>query len=203
LPGTEKEAFDNYLQAAIVFGRSVYHYLHSLAEFSGVEAAYRQWFMVKSTEMLDDPVLEFFRASRDLLLKERTLAVARRIYGTASVSAYISLYAEGSVNRGGPWHRRSPVILWRDAKAAVIRPVNRWLCRLGESLVRRRRVIRQAVEARRTRWLNRNVVPTVSEFYVGDPEGLDRPAVDLVRAYLDRLGVIIAEAETLFPAIVG
>jgi hypothetical protein len=38
LPGTEREAFDNYLQAAIVFGRSVYQYLQSLADASGDSA---------------------------------------------------------------------------------------------------------------------------------------------------------------------
>lgn len=71
LPDTEREAFDNCLQAAIVFGRSVYDCLQSLADFLGVETAYRQWFRAKSTEMKADPVLEYFRESRDLLLKER------------------------------------------------------------------------------------------------------------------------------------
>jgi len=32
---------------------------------------------------------------------------------------------------------------------------------------------------------------------------VDRPAVDLVRTYLDRLEVIVAEAEALFPTVVG
>jgi hypothetical protein len=47
------------------------------------------------------------------------------------------------------------------------------------------------------------VVPTVREFYLDDPEGLNRPAVDLVRAYLDRLEVIVGEAEARFPTVVG
>ena len=68
LPGTEREAFDNHLQAAIVFGRSVYHYLQSLAESKGVDPAYRQWFTAKKAAMTADPVLEYFRTSRDLLL---------------------------------------------------------------------------------------------------------------------------------------
>ena len=46
-------------------------------------------------------------------------------------------------------------------------------------------------------------MPTIRQFYLDDPEGLDWPAVDLVRAYLDRLEVIVAEAETLFPVVVG
>jgi hypothetical protein len=43
LPGTEQEAFDHFLQAAIVFGRSVYQYLQSLADATGVDPGYRKW----------------------------------------------------------------------------------------------------------------------------------------------------------------
>lgn len=203
LPSTEREAFDNYLQAAIVFGRSVYHYLRSLAESPDVDAAYRQWFRTKSTEMKADPVLEYFRDSRDLLLKERQVAVARRIFVTASDVAHVSDYAEMTVIRGQPWYRRTRRILWQDATATLMRPVKRWRHRLGEALMRRRRVLRQRVEAWRTWWRIRKVVPTVREFYLDDPGGLDRPAVDLVRAYLDRLDAIVAEAETRFPMVVG
>jgi hypothetical protein len=203
LPGTEREAFDNYLQAAILFGRSVYQYLQSLADASGVDPAYRKWFNAKRTVMTADLLLEYFRQARDLLVHHRHLPVARRIYGTASVSAYISEYAEGRVTRGGPWYRRSLGILWQDAKATAMRPVHRWRYRLGEAIKHQCRVLRQRVEAWRTRWRNRNVVPTVREFYLDDPEGLDRPAVDLVRTYLDRLEVIVGEAEARFPTVVG
>ena len=44
LPGTEREAFDTYLQAAIVFGRSIYHHLQTVAAVPGADAAYRKWF---------------------------------------------------------------------------------------------------------------------------------------------------------------
>jgi hypothetical protein len=33
--------------------------------------------------------------------------------------------------------------------------------------------------------------------------GLNRPAVDLVRVYLDRLEAVAADAETQFPTVVG
>jgi hypothetical protein len=203
LPGTEREAFDNNLQAAIVFGRAVYHYLQSLAESSGSDAGYREWFRAKSITMKADPVLEYFRASRDLLLKERHVPVARRFFGTISASAYISGYVEGKVTRGEPWYRRSLPILWQDARATVLRPVHRWRYRLGEAGTRRRRVLRQSVDAWCTRWRTRKVVPTVREFYLDDPEGLDRPAVDLVRTYLDRMEAIVTEAEARFPLVVG
>ena len=91
----------------------------------------------------------------------------------------------------------------QDATATVMRPVHRWRYRLVEAIKQQRRALRQRVAAWRARWRNRNVVPTVREFYLDDPEGLDRPAVDLVRAYLDRLEAVVAEAETRFAAVVG
>ena len=203
LPGTEQETFDTYLQAAIVFGRSIYHHLQTVATAPGADAKYRQWFMAKSAEMKADPVLEYFRESRDLLLKERQVTVQRRVFGTGSLSFHFSAHGEGRVTRSERWYRRSLGILWHDAIAPVMRPVHRWQYRLGEAAIRRHRALRQRVEAWRTRWRNRNVVLTVREFYLDDPEGLDRPAVDLVRTYLDRLEAVVAEAEVLFPMVVG
>jgi len=48
-------------------------------------------------------------------------------------------------------------------------------------------------------------VPSIREFYFADPdpEGQDRPAVDLVGEYLDRLEAIVSEAERSFPNVVG
>jgi len=48
-------------------------------------------------------------------------------------------------------------------------------------------------------------VPSIREFYFAepDPERQARPAVDLVRQYLDRLEAIVAEAEQSFPAVVA
>jgi len=201
LPGTEREAFDNYVQAAIVFGQSVYEYL---ASPPGADAAYRNWFRAKSITMEANPVLAYFRKSRNLLVHRRHVQVQRRIFGTASeMLPSLSMYAEGRVTRSEPWYRRSLRILGHDAKATVMRPVHRLRHHLAEAAKRRRRVLRQAVEAWRTRWRNRKIVPTVREFYLDDPEGLDRPAVDLVRTYLDRLEVIVGEAEARFPTVVG
>ena len=197
LPGTEQETFDTYLQAAIVFGRSIYHHLQTVATAPGADAKYRQWFVAKSAEMKADPVLEYFRESRDLLLKERQVTVTRRAFRTVSLSGSGSIYVEGRVTRSEPWYRRSLRILGHDAKATVMRPVHRLRHHLAEAAKRRRRVLRQRVDAWQTRWRNRKVVPTVRQFYLDDPEGLDRPAVDLVRTYLDRLEAIVAEAEGL------
>ena len=203
LPGTEREAFDNYLMAAIVFGRSVYHYLQSLAEAAGADEAYRRWFRAKSTEMEADPVLEYFRASRDLLLKERQVAATRRTSLTLTGSVSFHSYLESPVTRGQPWYRRSLRILSQDAKAAVMRPVPRLLARFTETVIRRGQAMGDRSATWRTRWPNRKVVPTVHEFYLDDPEGLDRPALELVRTYLDRLEAIVTDAEAQFGAVVS
>lgn len=203
VPGTDRDAFENYVQAAIVFGRSVYQYMGSLDGTAGVDPDYRKWFSAKKTAMTADPVLEHFRKSRDLLVHERHVPVARRVVRTVTAMAYISEYAEVRVTRDQPWHRRSLAILWQDARAAVMRPVKRCRHHLGEVLQRRRRILGESVESWRTRRHDREAEATVREFYLDDPEGLDRPAIDLVRAYLDRLDVIVAEAETLFPMVVG
>lgn len=203
LPGTEQEVFDTYLQAAIVFGRSAYHHLQGAAAAASADAGYRKWFASTSAEMLRDPLLEYFRESRDLILKERQVLVQRRIFGTVSISGSGSMYAEGRVTRSEPWYRRSPSILWHDATGPVMRPIRRWRYRLGLAARRRRQGLRQRHDRWRTRWRNRKVVPTVRQFYLDDPEGLNRPAVDLVRAYLDRLETMVAEAEAKFPAVFG
>ena len=203
LPGTEQYAFDNYLQAAIVFGRSAYNYLDELAKARGVYAAYRQWFGAKRTVMNADPLFGYFWKTRNLLVHHRHVPVMKRAFWTGTISAHISMYGEGRVSRSEPWYRRSLGILWHDAKATVMRPVDRWRYRLVEAIKQQRRALRQRVEAWQTRWRNRKVVPTVREFYLDDPEGLDRPAVDLVRAYIDRLEVIVGEAEARFPTVVG
>ena len=200
LSGFEQEAFDNYVQAAMVFGQSVYEYL---ASAPGADEAYRDWLRATGIAMEADPVLAYFRRSRNLLVHRRHVPVQRRIFGTGSFTAHSSMYGEGRVTRSEPWYRRSVGILWHNAIAPAMRPIRRLRYRLGEAVKRRRRAVWETVEARRTRWRNRKVVPTVREFYLDDPDGLDRPAVDLVRTCLDRLEAVVVEAEALFPTVVG
>lgn len=205
LTGNDRREFDDYVQAAIVFGRSVYHYLDSLAEAANAEATYRAWFRAKKKAMASDAVLEFFRRERDMMLKERTEGVRRRVTTSAHAAAYMSGYAEMRVIRGAPWYRRSPRILWQDASATLMRPLKRWRHQLGEGLKRRRRSIRARLAAWQARRLAARQVPSIREFYFADPdpEGQDRPAVDLVREYLDRLEAVVAEAEQSHPNVVG
>lgn len=101
------------------------------------------------------------------------------------------------VKRARPWYRRSPAILWQDAAAAVVRPLKRWRYRLGVWGWRRRADLGARVERIHARFRKPAEV-TVQEFFFDDPEGLNRPAVVLVDAYLSRWEVIVIEAESKF-----
>jgi hypothetical protein len=205
LTATDRREFDNDLQAAIVFGRSVYHYLDSLAEAANADAGYRIWFHSKKQAMAADVILEYFRRERDITLKERTEGVRRRVTLSAQDEVYISDYAEMRVTRGAPWYRRNPRIIWQDISAAVTRPLKRWRHRAAEDLKRRRRIVTGRISAWQARRRAAREVPSVREFYFSDadPEGQDRPAVDLVREYLGRLEAVVVEAEASFPHVVG
>ena len=45
--------------------------------------------------------------------------------------------------------------------------------------------------------------PAATYFADTDPDGKDRPAVDLVREYLDRLEAVVVGVEASFPRVVG
>jgi len=205
LNATERREFDNDLQAAVVFGRSAYHYLQSLAAPANADAGYRAWFRFKWTTLAADPVLEYFRRERDLTLKERSKGVQRRVSLTGRAELHVSSYAEMVVIRGAPWYRRSPSIVWQDTWAMITRPLQRWRHGIAEDLKRRRRNLRGRVSAWQARRRAAREVRSVLEFYFVDvdPEGKDRSAVDLVREYLTRLEGVVLEADAAFPVVVG
>lgn len=203
LRGDQRTEFGHNLDAAIVFGRSAYHFLQSRATASGTDAAFVAWFNSKRAAMASDRLLEYFRKMRDLTLKERQTTTPKRVFASLQASAYISAHIEAVVKRGQPWYLRSPRILWQDARAAFLRPIQRWRYKAGLRLRRARIALRARLDRVRRWWAARRSVPSVREFYLDDPEGLDRNAVDLVRAYLARLDAIVGEAEGMFPTSVG
>lgn len=203
LHGDRRAEFEHNIDAAIVFGRSAYHFLQARAKATGADPGFVAWFNTKRTTMLTDVVLEYFRKERDMTLKERHRAIPKRVFATASVAFGISMHAEGVVSRAQPWYRRSPSILWQDARASVMRPLRRCRYRTEVRVARVKRTLGERRDRLREQWRARRYVPSVREFYLDDPEGLNRPAVDLVREYLARLDAIIAEAEASFPMSVA
>lgn len=193
-----RDDFMDNIQAAIVFGRSMFHYLDRHPK---TDPAYAAGFQATAARMTGDPVLAYFKDARDLWLKRRPPSITRRIYLSSTLTATGTVFAEARVKRAGPWYRRPPRILWMDTGDAIMRPIRRWR-RQGAAAIRRRiDPLRRRVETWRAR--RRAQPPSVREYYFSDadPEGLDRPAVDLVREYLDRLEAIVDEAEAQFPAL--
>lgn len=201
--GDEREAFSADLDAAVVFARSAYHFLDSRAKAVGADPAYKTWFAAKRKAMASDRVLEYFRVHRDLTLKERHPGFNKRVFAGLATAAVITPRVEARVTRAQPWYRRSPRILRQDVWRAAMRPVRRWRERASLTARQLRASFHARIERFRSWWRRQRYVPSVREFYLDDPEGLDRNALDLVAAYLGRLDAIVTEAETLYPASVG
>lgn len=203
LSGDQRAEFGHNIDAAIIFGRSAYHFMQSRASALGTDPAYVSWFDRTKVAMRADKLLEYFREQRDLTLKERHRVIPRRVYASFTATALVSGYVEAVVKRGQPWYRRSPSILWHDAWATVMRPLKRWRYKAGLRARRARVALVARVDRMRKWWRARRYIPSVMELYLDDPEGLDRNAVDLVREYLARLDAIVSEAERDYPASVA
>ncbi len=190
---------DHYLTAAVVFGRSAFHYLEKAAELTD-DKAYRTWFGAKSLAIKNDVLLEHFRDIRNTEIHARRVPLSRQVSLSAHAVLHTSAYAEMRVKRGRPWYQRSPTILWQDAWAVVTRPLKRWRYQLGQWLRHRRAQLDAWIERIKARFRKPAKV-TVMEFFLDDPEGLNRPAVVLIDAYLTRWEAIVSEAETKFPHV--
>lgn len=203
LRGDQRAEFEHNIAAAIVFGRSAYHFLQSRALAPAADPAFVAWFKAKRVAMASDRLLEYFRRERDTTLKERHRGLGIRAFATAAVGAFIAERPVVVIGRSEPWYRRSPSTLWQDFWATVTRPLKRWRFRASLRVQRLEHALRSRRDRLRTWWRARRYVPSVREFYLDDPEGLDRNAIDLVAAYLSRLDAIIAEAEARYPASVA
>lgn len=193
----DRQALDHYLTAAVVFGRSAFHYLEKANELTA-DKTYRTWFGAMTWRIKRDPLIEHFRDIRNTEIHAHRVPIARHVSFTASAVLRTSAHAEMRVIRGKPWYRRSPRIWWQDVRAALLRPLKRWRYRLGVWAWRQRAKLEARVEAVRARF-QRPAKVTVAEFFFEDPEGQNRPAVVLVDAYLSRWDAIVSEAEAKFP----
>ena len=195
----DRVKLDHYLTAAVVFRRSAYHYLETAADPASPKA-YRSWFGAKQLVIKADVLLEHFRDLRNTEIHARRVPLSRHVSVSLNAVLTTSAYGEARVIRGQPWYRRSPGILWEDARATVLRPLRRWRYRLSRWAWRQRASIGERVERIRARFRKPAKV-SVMEFFFDDPEGLSRPAVVLIDAYLSRWEAIVVEAETKFPLL--
>lgn len=178
----DRRAFVNLIEAAIVFARSVTFCLQS--EYRDT-TEFKDWYLEKQEEMKKDPLFSFFRDRRNYILKEGSAGVHKGISLNITEHAGISEFFEIKVTRGRPWYRRSPKILWEDLRAAIKRPIRRWIWTWKNRRQHKKSQKETQVEA--------------SEgFYFDDPMWKDRKVCDLLQEYVNKLDWIVSEAEIKF-----
>ena len=90
------EAFKHYLEAAIVFGRSVTFRLQ--AEYNHLPS-FETWYAKQRILMDREPLFSFFRDERNLVLKKREVSISRNISVSVERSGSVSTSTSGGVHR--------------------------------------------------------------------------------------------------------
>ncbi len=90
-----REAFEAYLEAAIVFGRAAIHRVHEAAEKKargdpGLHAGVKTWW----DSLLGNPAIEFFREERNFILHEGPPKTGQKIGSLAPLKAEELYYYE-------------------------------------------------------------------------------------------------------------
>lgn len=177
---TDREAFIAFLEAAIVFGRSVT--LHLQKELAH-EPGFADWYAAEKAAMKGEALLTYFRDTRNFILKEGPAGIRKEILVTLPAVAVPIACVEARVIRSAPWYRRSPRILWAD----LLYPIRR---RLRERQRRRR-------ERRLQRETEQRTGGSVTErFIFDDSRWRDRPALAVLGEYLGKLDAIVTQAES-------
>lgn len=179
---SDRRAFEHFLEAAIVYGRSVtFHLQKEFSKYSGFD----DWYREKQEEMGKDPLFRFFLGKRNYILKEGPVSIQKTIAVTISETVVASDFVEVKVIRGKPWYKRGPKILLEDLRAPLLQKYRKWKYERELSQRRKIRNLQQQTE--------------VSEIlHFEEPEWRSRPAMDLVREYLQKLTTVIDEAERRF-----
>jgi hypothetical protein len=181
---TDRAAFQHFLEAAIVFARSVtFHLQKEYAHQPGFETWYALW----QQRLKADSLAAFFLEQRNYVLKQGPLEIGKHVdmhlYSTVTMTTSVSV----KVIRAQPWYRRSPTILWQDA----VYPIRNWL--------HQRR--RHQGWTRQSRSLGAERAPSVivkETLRFAEATWNDRPALELLREYLATLSQVVADAEAKF-----
>ena len=182
---SDRDAFGAYLEAAIIFSRSVtFHLQKELSAKPGFQA----WYPVQQTRLSQNAGSRYLLEQRNYLLKEGPLQARRIVSVTGTASITITASASIRVIRGAPWYRRSPKILWEDAT----RPFRESLRRVAE-----RHRQRAAALERRKRQVQAASPPKDEMYFVGE-EWSHKPALEIVSDHLALLESIVDEASLQF-----
>ena len=177
-----REAFQANLEAAIVFGRSItFHIQKEFAHQKDFDA----WYANHQSTLKNDLLSQFFLQSRNFILKQGPAGVKRVIAVEMHESINVSCTVDVKVIRGQPWYRRKPSILWSDFKTPLVLWINR---------------MRQRWRRKRTRVAPRQDAETriTEDFFFMDEKWGDRPALELLHEWLNKLEIIVRDAEQTY-----
>ncbi len=177
----ERKKFSALFQSAIVFARSITFHLKK--EYTH-QPGFEDWYSAHEVSLRADPLARFILKTRNFSLKEGTPPFTRHIVAEMHETVRVVVGMDAVIIRAQPWFRRTPKILWADMIHVAKRIVTKW---------RRQR------ERRRVQKPEREQVARVTQTWkFDDPDWDDRPALHLVREYLDKLQSIVMEAEERF-----
>jgi hypothetical protein len=178
----DRVRFRRFIETAIVSARSVTFHLQK--QYDQI-AGFRGWYETWQNRLRADPLARFFTEKRNHALKEGPLEVRKHIDVHVSATVRATMTVSATVTRGQPWYRRSPKILIEDALSPLRSCLHGPLTER-----RRRRFARESQPAERV---------TVSEsLHFTEAPWSERPALDLIREYLDTLRTLVEEAEATF-----
>jgi hypothetical protein len=188
----QPEVYVALLEASIVFGRSItWHLKKEFAHHSG----FTEWYSDQQSLLAADVLCVYFKHTRTFITHQGPVPVRRNISVAIEFTVELNDATSAVVPRGNPWYRRRPKVICNDLRCEIQQRVRRLWNRLK---IRGRRLLDRAgkkppQEPLRTASSQpSNVTQT---FHFDDERWRDRPAPDLVRAYLDKLEPIVAEAE--------
>ena len=178
----DTEAIANYLEAAVVFARSVTFHLQS--QFAHIPG-FDEWYAEQQKRLRSDPLSRFMLDKRNYVLKVGSVSV-KRIIGVA-IEETVVASAEMTVRiiRAKPWYRRSPKVLLEDALHPFRERVHRWRQRWT------------GVKAsQHSRQGSTDVVQDA--LFFTDAEWEDTPALELLKRQLATLDEIVTQAAARF-----
>jgi hypothetical protein len=179
---TQREAFLYFIDAAIVFARSVTfclkkEYIH--------KTGFHSWYLSKIEIMKKDPIFYFFLNKRNHILKVGSAGVYKLTPLTDEGKIEFSGLVKTKVIRIQPWYHRRLKILWEDLRAIIIKPIHGWL---WYCMTKRKNL----------QFEKQSKVGVSENFFFDNPEWKNRPACDILQEYINKLEQIVAEAETRF-----
>lgn len=179
----DRAAFQHFLEAAIVFARSVTFHLQK--EYAH-EAGFADWYVSMQQRLRADALASFFLEKRNYVLKEGPLKIGKHVDLHLHAAVTLTASVNVKVIRGNPWYRRSPNILFQD----LTYPLRNWARSCYQEWRRR-------LQARRQPKTSRDVA-IKETFRFAEPPWNTRPATVLLREYLDTLRQLVGEAEKRF-----